>query len=121
MKLLIVIPALNEEESIDSIITRSLEARAFIRAHSPVTDVQITVVSDGSTDRTVERAREHTDAIKLIVFPQNRGYGAAIKEAWRQSDADLLAFLDADGTCDPNFFVALCRLIEEKKADVVLG
>src|SRR5271170_157198 len=121
MKLLIAIPALNEEESIDSIITRTLEARAFIRAHSPVTDVQITVVSDGSTDRTVERAREHTDAIKLIVFPQNRGYGAAIKEAWRQSDADLLAFLDADGTCDPNFFIPLCNAVMEDGVSVALG
>jgi len=121
MKLLIAIPALNEEESIDSIITRTLEARAFIRAHSPVTDVQITVVSDGSTDRTVERARKHTDSIKLIVFPQNRGYGAAIKEAWRQSDADLLAFLDADGTCEPKFFAPLCEAALTQDADVVLG
>ena len=29
--------------------------------------------------------------IELIVFERNRGYGAAIKEAWRQSDAELLA------------------------------
>ena len=38
------------------------------------------------------------------MFEKNRGYGAAIKEAWRRSDADLLGFLDADGTCDPKFF-----------------
>jgi glycosyltransferase involved in cell wall biosynthesis len=53
-----------------------------------VTEVDITVVSDGSTDRTVERARQFGERINLIVFPKNRGYGAAIKEAWRQSDAD---------------------------------
>lgn len=57
----------------------------------------------------------------MIVFEQNRGYGAAIKEAWRQSDADLLGFIDADGTCDPKFFAALCTKIEKEKADVVLG
>src|SRR5271166_12798 len=121
MKLLIVIPALNEEESIDSIIQRSLEARAFIRAHSPVTEVEITVVSDGSTDGTVERASKYTNSIKLIVFPQNRGYGAAIKEAWRQSEADLLGFIDADGTCEPKFFAALCEAAVAEDADVVLG
>jgi glycosyltransferase involved in cell wall biosynthesis len=121
MKLLIAIPALNEEESIESIIARSLDACPFIRAHSPVTDVEITVVSDGSTDRTVERAMQYKDSIKLIVFPQNKGYGAAIKEAWRQSDADLLGFLDADGTCEPKFFATLCKTAVSEDADVVLG
>jgi glycosyltransferase involved in cell wall biosynthesis len=121
MKLLIVIPALNEEQSIESIIRRSLEARAHIMQHSPVTAVDITVVSDGSTDRTVERARRYTDSVKLIVFEQNRGYGVAIKEAWQQSDADLLGFLDADGTCDPQFFADLCRILVNERADVALG
>jgi glycosyltransferase involved in cell wall biosynthesis len=121
MKLLIAIPALNEEESIDAIIRRSLEAREFICANSPATEVAITVVSDGSTDRTVERASQYTDSINLIVFPQNKGYGAAIKEAWRQSDADLLGFLDADGTCEPKFFATLCKTAVAEHADVVLG
>jgi glycosyltransferase involved in cell wall biosynthesis len=121
MKLLIVIPALNEEQSIESIIQRSLDARAHIIEGSPVTAVDITVVSDGSTDRTVERAHDYAASVKLIVFEQNRGYGAAIKEAWRQSDADLLGFLDADGTCDPQFFADLCRTLVKEQADVVLG
>jgi glycosyltransferase involved in cell wall biosynthesis len=121
MKLLIAIPALNEEESIDSIIRRSIDAREFICANSPVTEVEITVVSDGSTDRTVERARRYTSSINLIVFPKNRGYGAAIKEAWRQSDAEFLGFLDADGTCEPKFFAILCETAVAQNADVVLG
>jgi hypothetical protein len=121
MKLLIAIPALNEEDSIVSIIERSLEARSYIIEHSPVTAVDITVVSDGSTDRTVERALRFRDQIKCIVFPKNRGYGAAIKQAWMESDAELLGFLDADGTCDPKFFAALCQHMAERQADVVLG
>src|SRR6266571_7484323 len=111
MKLLIAIPALNEEESIASVIQRALEARAHIIHHSAVTAVDITVVSDGSTDRTVQRALEFKGEIKCIVFPKNRGYGAAIKQAWIESDADLLGFLDADGTCDPRFFAELCRCL----------
>jgi glycosyltransferase involved in cell wall biosynthesis len=121
MKLLIAIPALNEEDSIQSIITRSLDARSHIMSHSPVTQVDITVVSDGSTDRTVELASKFADQIHLIVFEHNRGYGAAIKEAWEQSDADLLGFLDADGTCDPSFFSHLCNAITGEAADVALG
>ncbi len=121
LKLLIAIPALNEEASISETIQRSLAAREQILANSPVTEVEIAVVSDGSTDRTVELASRYLDRIRLIVFEKNRGYGAAIKEAWAQSDAELLAFLDADGTCDPNFFANLCKLIERERADVVLG
>jgi len=121
LKLLIVIPALNEEQSIEEIISRSLAASERIRAESPVTDVEVTVVSDGSTDRTVERASRFADRIKLIVFEKNRGYGAAIQEAWRQSDAELLGFLDADGTCDPLFFAPMCQALEAEKADIALG
>jgi glycosyltransferase involved in cell wall biosynthesis len=121
MKLLIAIPALNEEDSIESIIERSLNAAGHIETTSPVTEVEVTVVSDGSTDRTVELASRYVPRIKLIVFEKNRGYGAAIKEAWGQSDAQLLGFIDADGTCDPKFFAPLCRTLLERGATVALG
>jgi glycosyltransferase involved in cell wall biosynthesis len=121
MKLLIVIPAYNEEQSIDSIVQRCLSARAHIMATSPVTAVDVTVVSDGSTDRTAELARQYLPDIKVIAFERNRGYGAAIQEGWAQSDAELVAFLDADGTCNPLFFSDLCNLLHDERADVVLG
>jgi len=121
VKLLIAIPALNEEQSIRGTIERCLKARDTIVHGSPVTDVEITVVSDGSTDHTVERAGEFSSLINLIEFTQNQGYGAAIMEAWQRSDADLLGFLDADGTCDPEFFAPLCRQLVDQDADVILG
>lgn len=121
MKLGIVIPALNEEGSIGSIIQRALAAREHICQDALVDEVLVTVVSDGSTDRTVEIASGYKDQIRLIVFPKNRGYGAAIKEGWNQSEADLLGFLDADGTCDPRFFRTLCETLETSGADVALG
>src|SRR5215831_6044645 len=125
MKLLIAIPALNEEGSIQQIIERCLDARQEIIETSPVTQVDITVVSDGSTDRTVELASRFSDRITLIVFPKNRGYGAAIKEAWTQSNADLLGFLDADGTCEPRFFsprlTGAIRIEEPEKIGIGLG
>src|SRR5690242_11032364 len=121
MKLLIAIPALNEEQSIRSTIQRCLEATPAILDNSPVTGVEVTVISDGSTDRTVERAREFGSLINLIEFTRNQGYGAAIMGAWSGSQADLLGFLDADGTCDPNFFAELCRNLIEQDADVALG
>ncbi len=121
MKLLIAIPALNEEESIAEIIERTLNAIDHLITNSPLDAVDVTVISDGSTDATVEIASKYLDSIHLIIFEKNKGYGAAIKEAWHQSDADLLSFLDADGTCDPLFFTNLCNLIIEKDSDIVLG
>jgi glycosyltransferase involved in cell wall biosynthesis len=119
--LLIVIPALNEEESIASTIERCLAAAPEIVAATGIRAVDITVVSDGSTDGTVEIASRYLEWIDLIVFEKNKGYGAAIKEAWRRSDAELLAFLDADGTCDPAFFVPLCNAVLQDGVDVALG
>ena len=121
MKLLIAIPALNEENSIESTIVKSLNARRFIIENSPVTEVEITVVSDGSTDRTVELARLYEGQIRLIAFEHNRGYGSAIKEAWKNTRAELLGFLDADGTCDPRFFANLCTALFANEADLGLG
>jgi glycosyltransferase involved in cell wall biosynthesis len=57
----------------------------------------------------------------LIVFPENRGYGAAIKAGWNAAGGDLLGFLDADGTCDPRYFAPMCRKILDGNQDVVLG
>ena len=121
MKLLIAIPALNEEASIEQIIQRSLAAESTIIENANLDAVDITVISDGSTDKTVEIASKYINQIKLIVFKQNKGYGAAIKTAWQESDADILGFIDADGTCDPLFFGNLCKAMFETKSDIVLG
>jgi glycosyltransferase involved in cell wall biosynthesis len=120
MKLSIVIPALNEEKSIAKIIERCLSRREDIITHTAVTEVDIVVVSDGSTDRTAAIANSYK-GISTIVFEENRGYGAAIKSGWQESDGDLLAFLDADGTCDPKYFVPMCQIIQESDVDIVLG
>jgi glycosyltransferase involved in cell wall biosynthesis len=123
-KLTIVIPALNEEESIGSTIQRCLDATADIQRVGRVGGVEVIVVSDGSTDRTVEIASDFAarePAVKLIVFPKNRGYGAAIKEGFRQATGELLSFLDADGTCDPACFGEMCRVIQVEGVSLVLG
>ena len=121
MILSVVIPALNEEDSIASIIERTLSAKQEIFDKTKVTELEVIVVSDGSTDRTVEIAQKYLSEISLIIFEKNRGYGAAIKQGWAESKGDFLAFLDADGTCDPRFFVNLCNLLDNTNSDVVLG
>ena len=120
MRLTIVIPALNEEGAIGSTIERTLAARARITTDSPVQDVEIIVVSDGSTDRTAEIAQAYF-SVRVIVFESNRGYGAAIQAGFDAGSGDLVGFLDADGTCDPSFFAVLCAALNEENAAVALG
>lgn len=116
----IVIPALDEEEAIGSTIGRCLEARARIVAESPVAEVEIVVVSDGSTDRTEEIAKGFPE-VTVLAFARNRGYGAAIKTGFAHARGEWVSFLDADGTCDPAFFAVLCRALDEEGADLALG
>ncbi len=120
MRLTIVVPALNEEDAIGSTIERCLTARETIVTDSPVDEVEIVVVNDGSTDRTPEIAESYQD-VKLINFESNRGYGAAIKRGFDVGTGDLVGFLDADGTCDPAFFATLCSALIEEKASVAIG
>jgi glycosyltransferase involved in cell wall biosynthesis len=122
--LTIVIPALNEEAEIANTISRCLESSREICDTAQLSDIQLIIVSDGSTDRTADIAQEFADSnpqVTAVIFEKNRGYGAAIKEGFRVGDGDLLAFLDADGTCDPKFFGDLCAAIQSEKADVALG
>jgi len=118
--LTIVIPAFNEEAAIGATIERCLAARAGICEAANLDDVELIVVSDGSTDRTAEIAQSF-DGVEVIVFPKNRGYGAAIKEGFARGTSEFVGFLDADGTCDPRFFATLCRNAQSSNADVVLG
>ena len=119
-RLTVVIPALNEEAAIGAIVERCLAARAEIRDRAGLADVHYVVVSDGSTDRTAEIAHSF-GGIEVVTFPENRGYGAAIKRGWQERPADILGFLDADGTCEPRFFIELCRELIEGQHDLVLG
>ena len=116
----IVIPALNEEEAIAGTIQRCLDSREAICRAAALEEVEIIVVSDGSTDQTAAIAGGF-DEVRVIIFEQNRGYGAAIKEGFRQGQGQLVGFIDADGTCDPHYFAEMCRVIVEDGADIALG
>lgn len=116
----IIIPAYNEEGAIASIIERTLAARSRIQDEAGIAAVEVIVVSDGSTDRTAEIAGGYPE-VRLVAFEKNRGYGSAIKAGFEQASGSLLSFLDADGTCDPLFFITLCQHVRSSGADVVIG
>jgi len=118
----LVIPAYNEEEAIGPTLRRALAARETVLAKTPVTQMNIVVVNDGSRDRTQEIIdRPEFDEVVKVRFPENRCYGSAIKAGFRASPATLVGFMDADGTCDPEFCVPLINRLLESQADVVLA
>ena len=115
----VVIPAYNEEDSIEAVALRVLRTRAQLRDVG-VDDLELIVVDDGSTDRTREIARR-VPGVRLLCHTSNGGYGAALKTGWAAARGEWIGFLDADGTYPPEYFPALCRSALEHDADIVIG
>lgn len=108
--ILVGIPAYNEEKSIAKVIVLT---RQFAD--------KIVVCDDGSKDLTSKIA-ENLGA-EIIVHERNLGYGAALRELFdkaRETDADVLVTVDADGQHDPAFIPQLVSAIQAG-ADVVIG
>lgn len=124
-QLSVIIPALNEEAGIASIVERVLAQHPAL-SQVGVARLEVIVVDDGSHDQTaavVERlaaAAQGAATVRLVRHGVNRGYGAALKTGLAQAQGDLIAFLDADGTYPPEYFPQLCTTALGG-ADVVIG
>jgi len=95
MKLSVIIPAYNEAERLPSTLE---EAYGWLSDQLP-DDFEIIVVDDGSSDATVEKTREMIathPCLKILVQPQNRGKGAAVKRGMLEAGGDIRLFMDAD-------------------------
>lgn len=116
MKLIIYMPALNEEECIESVIA------SLPRMLRGVDDIQYLVVDDGSTDATVALALA-TGAC-VVSHGRNLGVGSAFQSAVQfalENNADILVGIDADGQFDPVEISTLIQPILTRKADMVVG
>lgn len=114
MKLVVTIPALNEEHTIAQVVT------GVPRKIPGVNEVEVIVVNDGSTDRTAERAAE---AGAIVVTLHNRPglgkvFGTGLERAMRRG-ADIIVNIDGDGQFDPADIVRLVHPILEGDADFV--
>ena len=117
MKLIITIPAYNEEETIAEVI------REIPRDIALVDTVEIIVIDDGSTDNTVSAAKR-AGADKIISFKQNRGLAPAFRkglETALERGTDIIVNIDADGQYNGKEIPKLIAPILNESADIVLG
>ena len=106
----VVIPALDEEESIASVV----------RAVPREIVSEVIVVDNGSADRTAEAARE---AGARVVRETRRGYGRACRAGLEavSDDCEIVAFLDGDGSDRPELLSRLVTPIVAGTHDFVIG
>lgn len=108
----IVVPALNEADTIREVIDRLLAL--------PVTS-QIIVVDDGSTDDTPKILSGYLDRITVVTHPQRRGKGSAIRSALKVAKGRCLIVQDADLEYDPEEIPKLIAPILASESHVVYG
>lgn len=107
-KITVIIPVLNEEESI----------AAVLGDIPPALEAEVIVVDNGCTDRTIPIARSM--GARIVTAPR-QGYGAACHAGTRAATGDILVYLDGDYSDYPEEMVKLIAPLIEGRADMVLG
>jgi hypothetical protein len=108
-----IVPAFNEAANIGRVVD---ELRAFDGGFDVV------VVSDGSTDATVEVARAH--GAHVVRLPFNLGIGGAVQTGFRyawENGYDVAVRCDGDGQHDPNELPKVLGPVVAGEADIVVG
>jgi glycosyltransferase involved in cell wall biosynthesis len=111
-ELSIVIPCLNEQDTIESLL-KNLQ-----NLLSEKYDHEIIVVDDGSSDNTSTIARGIA-GITVIRHPYNKGNGASVKAGIQKAKGGNAVIIDADGQHDPKHILEMLKLLDEY--DLVVG
>ncbi len=112
-KILVIVPAYNEEESIQAVISD-------IRTHLP--DADICAVDDGSQDSTYNKIL--STGINAIKHPYNLGIGGAMQTGFkfaRENDYDIAVQIDGDGQHRADQAAKIIEPLERQEANVAIG
>ncbi len=105
MKLSIGIKALNEEKRIRAALESALAAA------SPYNG-EVILADSGSTDRTIEIAREYPVRIVQLAHPEERSCGAGAQLAFQFAQGEFFYLLDGDMTLIPGFLDHALQFLE---------
>jgi len=126
MKLIVNLPAFNEEKKIGETIARikaSFKDDFYSQEGSVIKEKVIQLVDDGSTDQTLERARR-AGADIAVSYKPNRRLAYAFKRAVEsalENHADIMVNIDADGQFDPRDIPKLLKPIIGGNIDMAIG
>ncbi len=116
MKLVIYMPALNEEKGIRDVI------ESFPKEIEGIEKIKVLVIDDGSTDNTVKIAKDN--GADVVSHKVNKGVGSAFQSAVTyclENEADILVSIDADRQFNSKQIPEMIEPILKDKADMVTG
>ena len=118
MKLSIVVPVFNEENTILTVLKRLLALKL------PNVEKEIIVVDDGSIDRSLHKVKRfiaRNPTIILVAHERNHGKGKAVRSGIKEATGRYIIIQDADLEYHPQFIPTLLEPVLKKKAKVVYG
>lgn len=116
MKLSIIIPCYNEENTLKSILDK-VSNQNFI-------EKEIIVIDDFSTDNSrkiLTNYRQDQENFKIIFNLKNKGKGYSIRQGLKLATGDIILIQDADLEYSPDDYINLIKPILDGNADVVFG
>ena len=119
MNLSIVIPLLNEQNSLEELTNSISTVVKSLRL-----EFEIILIDDGSTDnswKTISKICSNNQNVKGIRFLKNFGKSQALSAGFKACKGDVVVTMDADLQDDPNEIPELYKKVKEEKFDLVSG
>jgi glycosyltransferase involved in cell wall biosynthesis len=102
----VILPVLNEVGNLGWVLDRMPP------------DYRVIVVDNGSTDGSGDLAHERG---VMVVHEPKRGFGSACWAGLQAATADIVSYMDADGSLDPSYLPTLADIVVDQRADLVVA
>lgn len=127
-KLMVVLPAYNEEENIEILVKNWQQHKSTIFDKYGL-ELKIVIVNDGSRDKTLkigEKMERQYSNCYIVNHSKNKGLGEAVKTGILYGikncvDKSFVCIMDCDNTQDPLYILDMLKVQKDKDADVVIA